>query len=224
MSSVIIELIPLMLGAALVPAWIILVLLMLSNPGGLPRAAAFVAGTLLVRVIQGVVFGYVFNQGAEQYGAEGSTVLVSTLLAILGLLMLILAYKKWKKEDDPEAPSPKWMSALTSMSAVKAFGFGALLMALGIKHWVFTLSALATITEAQLGVAQASITFVIYLIVTASLLLIPISFYALAPQRAGAALGQARDWLERNNRPITVIVSLVFGVYFLYQGIAGLLG
>jgi hypothetical protein len=62
--------------------------------------------------------------------------------------LLVTAYKKWRKEDDPDAPPPKWMSALSGLSTLKAFGMGALLMIVAVKQWVFTLSAIAIITVA----------------------------------------------------------------------------
>jgi hypothetical protein len=43
-ASVLVELLPLMIGAAAVPIPIIIVLLLLGNPGGLLKGAAFVGG------------------------------------------------------------------------------------------------------------------------------------------------------------------------------------
>jgi hypothetical protein len=218
------NLIPLMIAAAVVPIWIVIVLLMLTNKGGVAKAAAFVFGTVLVRLAHGILFGFVFRREAEVDGAAGANAVTSVLMLVIGLLLLILAYKKWAKEVDPDTPPPKWMSALGSMGTLKAFGLGALLMAVGFKHLVFTLSALATIIEAQLGQAQSILLFLVYLLGAISLLLIPIIFSAVAPERAGRTLESARRWLERNDRPVSVIVSLVFGAYFAFQGITGLLG
>lgn len=224
MGPVLVELIPLMLVAAFMPGWIIIVLLMLSGKGGLSKATAFALGSLLVRLTQGVLFGYVFRQDAAAYGETGPAIIKSTLLLVLGLLMLILAYLKWRKQDDPDAPPPKWMSGIANMSTGKAFGSGVLLMVGGMKQWVFTLAALATIAEAQLSLATAGLTYLIFMLAAASLMLIAIISYAIAPRRAGAALDAMRGWLDRNNRPITVGVSFIFGVLFMINGITGLMG
>lgn len=224
MGYVIPELIPLMVGAAVVPIWIIIVLLLLSSKGGLAKASAFVTGSLIVRLIQAALFGFLFSAEAETGGAEGSNAVASTLLLIIGVLMLILAFKTWRKEDDPDGPPPKWMTVLGGMSVLKALGMGALLIAISVKHWVFTLSALATIIDARLSRSENVVLFLIYLLGAASLLILPILFYAVAPQQAGTALEKARKWLERNNRPITIAVSVLFGIYFLAKGITGLLG
>ena len=38
------------------------------------------------------------------------------------------------------------------------------------------------------------------------------------------AVRLAQGWLERNNRPILIGVSLVFGLWFLAKGVTGLMG
>lgn len=46
--------------------------------------------------------------------------------------------------------------------------------------------------------------------------------FAIAPQQSAKPLQAARVWLQRHNRRITIVVSLLFGAIFLYKGIAGL--
>jgi hypothetical protein len=36
-------------------------------------------------------------------------------------------------------------------------------------------------------------------------------------------LAAAQGWLQRHNRVIMIVVSFVFGVWFLYQGVSSLL-
>ena len=58
MGSGIAGLLPLIVGAAVVPIWIIIVLLLLSSQGGRLKAAAFAGGAIVVRLAQGIGFGY----------------------------------------------------------------------------------------------------------------------------------------------------------------------
>jgi hypothetical protein len=60
MSDVLTELLPVMLGAAVVPQYPIIVLLLQSS-GGLRKAIAFVSGGVTIRLVQGVLFGLVFG-------------------------------------------------------------------------------------------------------------------------------------------------------------------
>ena len=224
MDAVIIYLLPLIVGAALLPAWIILALFLLRGEGGILKALAFAAGALMVRLVQGVIFGYVFDTAADTYGESGSNLITSTLLLVVGIVMLISAVKKWRKDADPDAPPPKWMATLSGLSALKAFGVGALLMAVSIKQWVFTLSAIAVIEQAQLSRAANMLTYLFFVLAAQSLVLAPILVSAVAPTQAARMLDAMQGWVERNSRVIMIAVLLVFGVWLLWKGIAGLIG
>ena len=224
MSSVIVNLLPLIIGAAVVPIWIIIVLLLLSNKGGVLKASAFVAGIIAVRLAEGVVFGYIFRGDPAASSDEGAGLIVSTLLLVIGILMLVTAFRQWRKEDDPDAPPPKWMAAISGLSAPKAFGMGALLVAIAAKQWVFTLSAIGIIGEAQLEPPTSVGSFLFYVLAAQSLVLIPIVVYAIAPTQSAKTLDAARQWLERYNRTIVIAISLIFGIFFLWKGVTGLIG
>ena len=43
---------------------------------------------------------------------------------VFGLLLLILAVRKFFGEDDPETPPPKFMTVLDEIGPVKLFGLG----------------------------------------------------------------------------------------------------
>ena len=144
------------------------------------------------------------------------------MLLVIGILLLITAAKQWRKEDDPDAPPPKWMATLSGLSAAGAFGAGALLVAIAAKQWVFTLSAIGIISDAQLDQTGGVLAFLLYVLGAELLILAPIVVSWLAPARSAPALARAQGWLECHNRTIVIVVSLVFGTLFLYNGVTGL--
>ena len=226
MSDTLIALLPFIIGSAVVPLQIVLIILLLKNPHqGLIKALAFVLGMTIVRVLQGVVFGLILGGGSEAAAGEagGKGPIVSTLLLVLGLLLLISAYKKWNKEVDPDDPPPAWLSSFDRITASRALMFGALLPLLSPKLWVFTLSAIGAIRLEQLGQAAGTIAFLLFLLLAQSLLLLPVLVRILLPSQSKSMLQAASDWLTRYNRAIMIVVSLVFGLLFLYQGVSGLL-
>ena len=223
MDRLLVDLLPLIIGAAVLPVWIIMALFLLRSDGGLLKATAFAGGAMTVRLLQGILFGYVFGAADEANGDSGASLITSTLLVVLGILLLISAVRKWRKEEDPDAPPPKWMATLSGLSALKAFGMGALLMALAVKQWVFTLSAIAVIEEAQLGQTANVLAYLFFVVAAQSLVLAPIIVYAVAPTQAARGLDAMQGWLERNDRVIVIAVSLIFGAWFLWKGIAGLI-
>lgn len=223
MTSLFGELLPMILGNVLAPLWLIIVLLLLARPGGLGKGAAFVLGMTFTRVVQGVLFGLVFAAAAEETAGGGAPV-AATIKLLLGILLLIAGYKKWRKEEDPDEPPPKWMQSLNQTTALRVFGMGALGVAVGPKLWAFTLSALAVINAAELDLTGAIIAYAAYIVFAQILLILAVLVSAVAPQGSRAVLQRAIDWLTTNNRPISITVALVFGLFFAWNGVSGLLG
>lgn len=223
MADVFADLIPLILGATLAPVFPIIVLLLLQSERGLGKAIAFVVGAVTVRLLQGVIFGLVFRSAVEAESAAGLQLIAPTLLTVVGVLLLVAGVKKVRKEDDGEDSEPKWMSRLSDLTVLKAAGGGALIMLVAVKQWVFTLSALAVIEEAQPGLTAGVALYLLFVVATQALVLPPIIAFAVAPEQSAKPLTAAQGWLQRHNRVIMIVVSFVFGAWFLFKGVSGLL-
>jgi hypothetical protein len=156
-------------------------------------------------------------------GNNDPRTVVSVVLLIIGVLMLVTAVRLMAKEDDPDAPPPKWMSALQGLSPIKAFGLGALLLTIAAKHWVFTLGALSIIADASIGQPGSTATFLVFVLGAELLVLAPLAAYVVAPKRSLAIFESAGNWLEVHNNQIMIIVSGVFGAYFLWKSLTNLL-
>jgi hypothetical protein len=223
-DNVLLELLPIIIGAAVVPLYPIIVLLLLQSKGGLGKAVAFVSGGVAMRLAQGVLFGLVLGTAMAANSEDGQQLVASTLLLVIGILLLVTAFKKWRKEEDPDDPPPKWMTNISSLAGLRAVGAGALFVTIAVKQWVFTLSAISIISEAGLERPLSIALYLFYILLTQTLAILPILFFALAPERAAKPLQAAQGWLEQNNRVIVMTVSFIFGLWFSYKGITGLIG
>lgn len=223
MATLFVDLIPLILGATLAPIYPIIVLLLLQSERGLGKAIAFVIGAVVVRLAQGVIFGVVFGPAVEAETAAGLQVIGPTLLTVVGILLLVAGVKKWRKEEDGEESEPGWMSKLADLTVLKAAGGGILLILIGVKQWVFTLSAIAVIEEAQPGLTVGVVAYLLFVAATQMLAMLPIVAFAVAPQKSAKPLAATQGWLQRHNRVIVIAVSLIFGVWFLFDGVSSLL-
>jgi len=222
MVETIIKLTPFIIGSAVVPLQVMMIILLLNSPRqGLAKAICLVAGMTTIRFMQGVIFGLILSP--EPGETSGKSSVVSTLLLVLGILLLITAYKQWRSEDDPDGPPPKWMVMLDTLTPLKAFGMGASLVLISGKFWVFTLSAIGVIEEAQLGQPSSTLAFLFFILLAQSLLLLAIVVRATIPGQSKSILEAISAWLTRYNRPIVIVVSLVFGLLFFIQGVSGLL-
>ncbi|EEF57302.1 conserved hypothetical protein [Pedosphaera parvula Ellin514] len=220
-----VSLLPLIIGASFGgPMWAIMTLLFLRGEGGMVKATAFAVGAMIVRVLQGILFGYVFISAVRAGGEVGANFMASTMLLMVGVLLLATVIKTLCKEEDPDAPPPKWMTALDGITALTACGMGALLMLIGMKQWIFTLSAIAVIDEAQLGLTASIFAYLFFAVAAQALVLAPIISRAVAPKQSARVLELLLAWLERRSRAITIVASLIFGVWFITKGVTGLMG
>jgi hypothetical protein len=224
MAGIISSLLPMMAGAALVPVYLIMVVLLLQRPDGLGVAAALVGGMTVVRLLQGVVFGFILVDVMSRIGGDEVAVIASAFLLALGVLLWASAVKQILNGEDSDAPPPKWLTVLDTVAPLTAFGIGAALVAIGAKQWVFTLGALGIIREADLNREQAVVAYLIFILGAEALMLLALLYSIVARDQSIAVLGRFGDWLERNNRSIVIVVSAVFGTFFLWKGLSGLIG
>jgi len=225
MASLLTSLLPYIIGSAMVPLQIIIGLLLLKSPQqGLLKAIAYVLGMTITRLFQGSIFGWILSESstlAEE--TSGKNPVIATLLLVLGILLLITAYKKWRGEVDPDEPSPKILNKIDELTPLMALGIGLTLPLVAAKLWVFTLSALTAIAAAPLDRQSSILAYLLFILLAESLLLLPIVARILFPKRSKSLLTNLSNWLTKNSRSITIWVSLIFGVFFLQSGIRGLL-
>lgn len=224
MREVIVDLLPLIVGAAVAPLYSIAVLLLLQSERGLLKAVAFATGGITVRLVQGVLFGFLIGTACNTNSEASQRLIVSTLLLVAGILLFVTAFKQWRKQDDPDGPTPQWMSTIIRLSATKAVAAGAFFVTIAIKQWVFTLSAIGVISEAGLDGKSNVGAFLVYVLATQMLILVPILVHAMAPHQSANPLKAAQAWLERCNRQIVITMSVIIGAWFLFQGTTGLIG
>jgi hypothetical protein len=214
-------LLPLIVASALVPVQITLTVLLLR--ASVKTAAAWVAGMTATRLVQGVLFGFVFAGAGALSGTEdGPGLVVSGVLLVVAVLFLTKAAKELLGGRDDDAPPPKWMNLTESVTAGKAFLFGAGYVAIAAKLWVFTLGAIGAIDEAGHGAAASIVLFLLFVALAECIPIAVVAYAALAPESSQGMLERVSAWLERNNRVLVIVLGLVFGVWFLLKALQGL--
>jgi hypothetical protein len=215
-------LLPLALAGALVPIQIILTIFLLESPGRIRTAAAFVAGMTVLRLAQGIVFGFIVRGAGGSESTDGTGTVMAWFFVVLALALFAMAVRQLVADEDADAPPPKWLAMTRVITPGKAFLLGIGLLAIGAKFWVFTLSAVAAIGDADLGRGSSILTFIAFVTLTEILLLVVLGVSIVAPRQSRALLAEVSGWLERNNRYIVIGLGVVFGTWFLIKGLAGL--
>jgi threonine/homoserine/homoserine lactone efflux protein len=220
MGSVIGETLPLAVGIAISPVPIIAAILMLLSPQAKGASVGFLLGWIAGIVLAIAVFTLLSSVLPAQ-DESGSSPVSGVIKIILGALLLFLALRQWRGRpaEGEQATMPKWMSAIDSMTAGKALGLGFLLSAINPKNLIMAISAGLIIGGAGLAVGQTVVVIVIFVLLAASTVLIPVVAYLIASERLAGPLDRLRAWLVHNNATIMAVLLLVIGVAVIGKGI-----
>ena len=217
MSELSANLTPLILASAVLPLQTILTLWLVSRSKA--SALAWVAGLTTVRLLQGILFGFVFTVGARHSGQAEPQFVLGGILLVTALLLYAKAAREFLGAGDEDAPPPAWLQKAGVMSPAAAFGAGAAVMAFSVKFLVFTLGAINAIEKAHLGLARSVLMFCLFVVLAA---FGPLSILALALSSSGrsnARLKSINAWLMDRRRIITIVFGLVFGTWFLIKAL-----
>jgi threonine/homoserine/homoserine lactone efflux protein len=216
-------LVPLAIASAVVPVQLVVTILLLRSDKGPRTAIAWIGGMTAIRLVQGVLFGAVFTM-SDQTATDGESTspIVSTVLLVIAVLLYVTAARSAMSDDDPDAPPPKWMSMTATLTPGKAFLMGAGYLLIAPKFWVFTLTAVGAISDAELSVSSSILAFVVFVVLAGIIHFVWLGMTIVAPARAAGVLDRASAWLEGNNRVIMIVLGLVFGTWFLLKALDGL--
>ncbi len=221
MTSMWTNLVPLILVSAFMPIELAIVLMLLDAPSRVRAASAAITGMVTVRLLQGFVFGGVLHWGTRTTDGSGAKPVLSTILLIVALMFLVTAAREIAGGDDPDAPPPKWMNAVTSMSPARAFLLGAGAILIAVKLWVFTFGAIGAIGAAGLPWIENVAVYLVFVLLCVSPHITIVVAAALFPERSRSALRAALAWLQDHNRKIMITLGVVFGTWFLLKALHG---
>ncbi|MGO9155446.1 GAP family protein [Mycobacterium sp.] len=196
--------------------------MLLGTPSHLRAASAWIAGHGSTRLLQGLIFGTILHWGAHSADSNRSHHwIVSTVLLVVALLFLVTAARELFSDDDPNVPPPKWMTMLMSATPAKAFFIGVGVITVSVKAWVFTLAAISVIGNADLGRVANVVSYGVFVLLAMSANLLIIGMAALFGERSRSLLDRTLRWLQEHNRPIMIVVGLVFGIWFGIKALHG---
>ncbi|MFD6860501.1 GAP family protein [Rhodococcus sp. NPDC060090] len=217
MGTTIGEVLPLAVGVAISPIPIVAVILMLLSRNARATSSGFGLGWVVgILAVTGIMILLSGSLTPEDDG-ESST---GWAKVILGLLLILLAFKQWHSRAD--TTPPKWMQALDEFTFIKAAGLGLALSAVNPKNLLLCASAGVTIGTAGLSSGNAVVVWLVFTILAACSVLVPVIGYAFAAERLADTLDAAKNWLQANNHMVMAIVLLIMGVTVVGKGLGGL--
>jgi threonine/homoserine/homoserine lactone efflux protein len=213
---------PVAMGLALAALPVVLIPVALATRRPPAVARAFLGGWLLgVCVVGGVV---IVLADVLVLPSGGDAAWLRYLKITLGLLLLVLAVRKWlsrpRRHEVPEPPA--WMARVGSMTASGAFALAFALASVNPKNMVLVVSGATVIADATSVPLQQAVALVLFALVGSLGVGAPTVVVAVLGARATDVLAAADRWMTRYGTVIVAVVLAVLGVLLTANGIAGL--
>src|SRR5205814_581323 len=135
-----------------------------------------------------------------------------------------LAARVWRTRPAPgrAAQMPKWMQAIDTFNAGKAFGAGVLLSGLNPKNLALTVAAATAIAQANISNGQEAGTLAVFILVGSLTILAPLTIYLVLGAKAKEILDGVKTSMAAHNAAIMTMLLLVLGAKLIGDAIAGL--
>lgn len=221
MGQVIGEILPLAVGITISPIPIIAAILMLLSPKAKGTSVGFLLGWIVGIVVAVVIFTLLAAIIPEK-DPDAAQPIAGWIKIVLGALLLLLALRQWRgrPKHGEAAELPAWMGAIDSMNAGKGAGLGFLLSAVNPKNLLMAAGAGVIIGGAGLSVGEQTVTIVVFTLIAAASVLVPVVAYLVASKAMAGPLESLRGWLVQNNAAVMTVLLLVIGVVMIGKGIA----
>ena len=203
-------LLPLALAVAFSTVPLTAMIIILLSPRSRRAGPAFLAGTALGTFI----ITYLFTYGLLSL-PQGFGVFRPDAVAVVELVVgvLLIAFGTWSLLRPPveSARRKAWTKRLSNIGPLAAFGVS-LALCLRPKALVFGIAAGLAIGGTTSDPIGAAILVLIYTVIGSSTIAIPVLMAWRSPEKMQSRLLRARNWLTRNSRWVSFIVTLMVGV------------
>ena len=213
MSSLLSDVVPLALGAAISPVLFLLQLNALTGTRPIARGAALTAGAAVVLIIGSTVGVLLGGTGFSER---------ETLQAIIniafGVLLLAVGLRALLRPPKPKPPEPD-----TKPKSIRsAFLAGAGGMATNVTTFALYIPALALIAGSNLPLGQRGLAGLIILLITLMVAWVPLLLAVAIPSASERLLPALGNWMNANSRWIQVVLCFGFGIWLLAKGVTSL--
>jgi threonine/homoserine/homoserine lactone efflux protein len=199
--------------AAASPVALLATVAVLTSRRGRTNGSVYLVGFLLGQSIAFLVALLIGS--AATTDRDGNEELAAALELAFGVGLLLLAWPQRRRGGEAAGgPSSRMKAMLDRLRGLRpgtAFSVGVLLGVGGVKRLSITVVAGATVGIAGLLPIQDVLLGLLYVLVAAVLVWVPVGIYLVAGERADRWLESAEEWLTTNERRITFFSTLIFG-------------
>ncbi len=221
LSTLLFDILPLALGAAVSPTVLIGIILILSVADR-PKLSgiAFYIGAIIILLIV-VAAGILLGKGAAVAASKPPSAASAYFDLALGIALILFGMRKVFKKGDSTPDESKFGGK--SKSAGSDF-IKYMILGLGMFTINFTTTVLVFAAGKDIGISGAGfidqiIIVIILTIITLLVVEIPLLIYFAMPERSEKILKPVNLWMQKNSRYLMAAVIFLFGIYLMVKGI-----
>ena len=217
--SLVITILLLGLLSSLSPATIVVFLLLLATTRAKVNAAAFLIGwSVSLVVVFSISYAVGGTRTAEQGGGRTAVEITEILL---GLGLLLVAGRQWRRRNRPRTPSGVSRNLTDRMQKLNPWQ--AAIVGVLKQPWALTAAAAVVVIRDHVAWEIALLAFLVFMVVSTATVGLTFVYFARRPGEAQEHLEALRDRVVRAGPTIAVLVYLLVGLYLVADGIRGLL-
>ena len=214
------HIIPIAVAVAVSSVPIMATILILLSPHRTRSALPFLVGWVLGILVVVSVFTLVAQVVPTARTHRQPDVAVAALETLVGLAIIVLsvfAFRRARRHPEPAMPDP--LKKQRSLGPWEALGL-AFVLNLRPKGLLLAIAAGLTIRADATSATDAVVAIVVYTVIGASSVAVPVVATLAAPKRMEPKLLNAREWLTRNGGTLTSLILFFIGVVVVGMGVA----
>jgi hypothetical protein len=213
MSSLLAQVIPLALAAAISPVVFLLQLNALTGTRPIARGSALAAGAAIVLIV-----GSTIGVALGGTGFSGRETLQAVINIAFGVLLVAVGLRALLRPPKPKPTQPD-----TKPKSIRsAFLAGAGGMGSNVTTFALYIPALALIAGSELPLGQRGLAGLIILVITLMVAWVPLALAVAIPSASSRLLPALGNWMTANNRWIQVALGFGFGILLIAKGVSAL--
>jgi threonine/homoserine/homoserine lactone efflux protein len=223
MAQAIAAILPFAVGIMVSPIPIVAVILMLFTKRATSNGPAFLIGWVVGLTLLGVIGYAAASLLGWGDGSDTSATEVQWWRVALGVVLLVLAFRKWRKAAEPDHVEelPRWMADIDELTPAKAFTLALALSSVNPKNLILGLGAMTSLATLGAPTDEVAVGIIAFVVVSSITVAAAVAYRLLGGESAQRSLSAMQVWLKTHNDAVMAVLLLVFGVLLLSEGLGG---
>jgi hypothetical protein len=219
------EILPLAVALAAGPLPVIAIMLILVSEDAKIKGIGFVIGRIvgLAAIVAAglVIFSLIDDPGLVNRDHPRPAVSVARI--VIGVVLIVLAYRMWRRRNEPSKPSPL-TRRVDALSANGSVGLGLLVTVVDPASISVGFLSGVDIAGARLPVSVAVLVACAFIALSTLTITVPLAGYLAGGQAVRDRLVGIKGWLQTNEKAVMMVLFLLIGAMLIGRGIRDLAG